>query len=143
MNDDINSIRICLYLPNPCIKTLVCLTLLYEGETYHISVGLRNPPRLDSVTNLGMPSSGFVTLTCHDPQCPLPSPILLSIYAAFSNILNATGRGEVVDKILQDYNTTKMLARDGSTDFSQLLSISPLSLLSSQLVVDKADVERD
>ena len=89
-------------------------------------------PRLDATSNLVMSSSGFVTFTCHDRRYPPPSPVLLSVHAAIANILNATGRAEAVEKILQDYNTTKMLARDGSTDVSRLLSVSALSLLSDE-----------
>ena len=131
-NHDTNSIQNMLILTEPLHRDFRMFNFALEGTNIPDQYRIKKFHRLDGVSNLTMPSSGVVTLTCHDPQYPLPDPILLSIHAAISNILNATGRGEVVDKIIQDYNTTKVLARDGSTDISQLLSISTLSLFPSK-----------
>ena len=66
---------------------------------------------LDATRELARPSPGIVTLICHDPRYPPPNPILLSVHAAVANILNATGRAEVVGKFLQDYNETDACSR--------------------------------
>lgn len=76
-----------------------------------------------------LPSSGMVTFTSQDNRFRLPEPGLLAIHAAIAKILHATGRGEIVDKILRDYKATRVLSRDGRSDISGLLSISQLSLM--------------
>ncbi|GIJ89091.1 hypothetical protein Asppvi_008020 [Aspergillus pseudoviridinutans] len=76
-----------------------------------------------------LPKSGIVNLVCHDGRYPLPSPELLQLHCSVAHILNATGRGEKIDRILRDYGATGALARDGSTNISELLSVSSLALL--------------
>jgi hypothetical protein len=80
-----------------------------------------------------LPESRIVTFL----QYPLPSPILLQVHAAIANVLNATGRGELIENFLRKYGdagaaSTRSLAKDGSTDIAQLLSVSPLSVLASR-----------
>ena len=75
-----------------------------------------------------LPESGFVTMTAHDERFPLPSPILLQVHWAIANIHHATSRGEKIDRVLRDYDATGSLASDGSTDASQLLSVTKLAL---------------
>jgi hypothetical protein len=84
-----------------------------------------------------LPKNGMITFTGYDKQYPLPNPTLLQIHAAIANILNAAGRGELIERILRKYEDAgapgKGLAEDGSTDIAHLLSVSPLSTLASSL----------
>jgi hypothetical protein len=79
-----------------------------------------------------LPRDGFFTLHSYDSRFPLPHRNLLAMHAAIGNILHATGAGERIEKILQDLEgASDGLAPDGSTKISRLLSVSRLSLLSS------------
>ncbi|KAB8229459.1 HNH endonuclease signature motif containing protein [Aspergillus alliaceus] len=72
------------------------------------------------------PQDRIITLKAQDGRYPLPSPILIETHYLIARIINATGRGEVVNDILRDYNETPTLARDGTTDISRLLSVTTL-----------------
>lgn len=76
-----------------------------------------------------LPPDGIVTLISHDPQYPLPDRTLLETHYLVTRIIHATGRAEVVEKILRDYDETGTMATDGSTDISQLLSVTSLGPL--------------
>ncbi|KAJ5488380.1 hypothetical protein N7453_011834 [Penicillium expansum] len=78
------------------------------------------------------PMETLITLTNHDARFRDPNPEFLAVHAAIRNILNASGRAKIIQKLLQDYdNADPLLAKDGSTDISSLLSASGLSVLSS------------
>ncbi|KAJ5430112.1 hypothetical protein N7491_007128 [Penicillium cf. griseofulvum] len=55
------------------------------------------------------------------------------LHAAIGNILHASGRTESIEKLIRDLGETggPALSKDGSTNISDLLSISHLSLLAS------------
>ena len=57
----------------------------------------------------------FVQLVSHSGQV-LPRPELLGIHAAIAKILDASGKGEQIDRILWDLPDTRCLASDGNTD---------------------------
>lgn len=76
-----------------------------------------------------LPASGIVTMTAHDASFPLPSPFLLQFHCAVANILHATGEGAKIARVLRDYDATGRLASNGSTDVSQLLSVTKLAFL--------------
>ena len=76
-----------------------------------------------------LPANRTITLRSHDGREPLPSPVLLGVHAAVAKILYATGRGETVDRSLDDYRSAGGMAEDGRTDISNLLSIGGLSLM--------------
>ena len=67
-------------------------------------------------------------MKAHDGRFPLPSPILLQVHYAIAHSLHATGSGEKIGRILHDYGGTGLLASNGSTDVSQLLSVNKLAL---------------
>jgi hypothetical protein len=73
----------------------------------------------------------FVVLTSHDPQYPVPNKSLLAVHAAVGNILHATGHGELIEKTLEHLGGGggHGLAKDGSTNVEELLSVTSLSLL--------------
>ena len=74
----------------------------------------------------------YVQFRSHDTNFPLPNPLFLAVHAAIGNILHATGRGEEIDQLLNDLEGagSSGLARDGSTNIGDLLSVSRLSVLS-------------
>ncbi|KIN05098.1 hypothetical protein OIDMADRAFT_177417 [Oidiodendron maius Zn] len=74
----------------------------------------------------------YVQLRSHDANFPVPNPSFLAVHAAIGNILRTTGRGEEIDQLLHDLEGpgSSGLARDGSTNIGDLLSVSRLSVLS-------------
>ncbi|KAI9925089.1 hypothetical protein ASPWEDRAFT_72238 [Aspergillus wentii DTO 134E9] len=88
-------------------------------------------PRLPTILQFHLPANRSIQLKSHDGRWPLPDPSLLAVHAAIANILNATGRGEEIDRILRDYGESGGLSADGRTDVSQLLSVSDLAVLAS------------
>jgi hypothetical protein len=83
-----------------------------------------------------------VSFTNHDPQHDLPNRELVAVHAAIGNILHASGRAEVIEKLVKDLGECGgMLARDGSTNVGDLLSVSMLSRLSSASNSIKAEDE--
>ncbi|OJJ66011.1 hypothetical protein ASPBRDRAFT_667000 [Aspergillus brasiliensis CBS 101740] len=75
-----------------------------------------------------LPVDRRVTLTSHDGRYELPSPILLEIHNSISHILHLTGRGEMADKIKEEYDAAPSLAPGGESNVLALLSVSNLAL---------------
>ncbi|KAJ5790583.1 uncharacterized protein N7518_007594, partial [Penicillium psychrosexuale] len=71
----------------------------------------------------------IVTLTSHDGRFPLPEVQYLQLHAAVGNILHASGRAESIEKLIRhlEESDSSVLAKDGSTNISDLLSVSDLS----------------
>ncbi|KAK2801370.1 hypothetical protein FQN50_007755 [Emmonsiellopsis sp. PD_5] len=83
-----------------------------------------------TVNNHLLPTNRIVTFTNHNTQHLPPHPKLIEVHTAIANILNATGRGELVEKIQREQgNSGGVLANNGSTDIGQILSCSRLNLL--------------
>jgi hypothetical protein len=83
-----------------------------------------------------------MSFTNHDPQHDLPNRELVAVHAAIGNILHASGRAEVIEKLVKDLGERGgMLAGDGSTNVGDLLSVSVLSGLSSASNSIKAEDE--
>jgi hypothetical protein len=55
-----------------------------------------------------------ITLTTASPGMALPSPQFLAIHAACAKVCHMCGMAEVIDKILRDSETVKVLSEDGS-----------------------------
>lgn len=90
-------------------------------------------PRFASLYTPLLPSNRVITLTSHDHRFDLPEARYLQLHAAIGNILHASGRAERIEKLIRDLGETdgSVLSKDGSTNISDLLSVSHLSLLSS------------
>ncbi|EAW19001.1 HNH endonuclease signature motif containing protein [Aspergillus fischeri NRRL 181] len=127
--DQINSLTNVMMLSNMIHKQFGRFSLALEPTDTLNQYRLKTFRRFTRNLRYHLPESGVVNLICHDGRYPLPSPELLQLHCSVANILNATGRGEKIDRILRDYGATGALARDGSTNISELLSVSKLALL--------------
>ena len=58
----------------------------------------------------------MITFHSADLRIALPDPLYLAIHAACAKVCHASGAAEVVEKILRDYEETKVLATDGSSN---------------------------
>jgi len=83
----------------------------------------------NTLLRLHMPE--FVVVASHDPQYPAPNKSLLAVHAAVGNILPATGHGELIAKAMKHLESSggHALAKDGSTNVEELLSVTGLSSL--------------
>ncbi|KAJ9485248.1 hypothetical protein VN97_g8115 [Penicillium thymicola] len=71
------------------------------------------------------PTDEFITLTSNDPRFGVANPEFLALHATIGNILHASGRAKLIEKLLGDFeDADPILAKDGSTDVSNLLSVS-------------------
>jgi hypothetical protein len=61
-------------------------------------MGIQNPIRLPTNHNL-----------------PPPDPRYLKLHAACAQVAHLSGAGEYIDNILRDVETTRVLAKDGSS----------------------------
>ncbi|PYI15017.1 hypothetical protein BO99DRAFT_406233 [Aspergillus violaceofuscus CBS 115571] len=75
----------------------------------------------------------FVIIESHDANQPAINKDLLALHAAVGNILHASGRGEAIEQILEymEEGGGDIIARDGSTNIEELLSLTSLSLLAT------------
>jgi hypothetical protein len=107
--------------------------VIFEATETPNRYRLKTFPTFSSYFLSSLPSDKVVTLTCCDNRYPLPNPIYLAVHAAIGNILHASGRAEVIDKLVRDLGDAGGLglAKDGSTNIGDLLSVSQLSILSS------------
>ncbi|KAI2730073.1 hypothetical protein CBS147332_1925 [Penicillium roqueforti] len=88
-------------------------------------------PRFQNLYQSPMPD--FTTVASHNPRYPAHNESLLAVHATVGNILHATGRGELITKTIQHLgdNSGHALAKDGSTNVEELLSVTGLSLLAT------------
>lgn len=102
------------------------------------ATGIPNRYRLKRFSNFSsifihlLPRDNIVTITSHDDRYRLPNPIILAVHAAIGNILHASGRADMIEKLIYDLGDAGcLLAKDGSTNIGGFLSVSRLSVLSS------------
>ncbi|KAL2696814.1 hypothetical protein AAEP93_002109 [Penicillium crustosum] len=79
------------------------------------------------------PTKTFITLTNHDDRFRDPNPEFLAVHAAIGNIPNASGRAGIIELLRDFEDADPLLAKDGRTDISALLSVNRLLVLSSLL----------
>ena len=79
-------------------------------------------------------TASFIALINNDPRFGDPLTGFGAVHATIGNNLHASGRTELVEKLLRYFDgANPLLAKDGSSDIvSSLLSISYLSVLSSR-----------
>ncbi|CAI7641584.1 unnamed protein product [Penicillium viridicatum] len=99
---------------------------ILEPTTVHNRYRLKKFPTSSFLLNY--PTETFITLTNNDPRFRDPNPEFLAVHAAIGNILHASRRAELIEKLLRDFDDADpVLAKDGSTDISNLLSFTPQS----------------
>lgn len=85
-----------------------------------------------------------MTFINHDPRNALPNPELIAVHAAIGKILHASGRGDKTEKLIRDLGEgEQMLSPDGTTNISDLLSVTGLSTLLSASNVAEDKHEND
>ena len=75
-------------------------------NTYFLRKGSAYPADLIAGT--------VITFTTATPGMALPNPQFLAIHAACAKVCHMCGMAEVIDKILRDLETVKVLSEDGS-----------------------------
>lgn len=84
-------------------------------------------PGIASCIFRDLPHDRILRLASHDTRYELPNPLLLEVHHVIASILHVTGRAEIVENIQRDSEDIKVLANDGSTNITNLLSITSLS----------------
>jgi hypothetical protein len=91
---------------------------------------VRRFPRFSNLFDPMMPE--YTTLSDNHHLYAPPNKDFLAVHAAVGNILHATGRGEQIEKTLDQLGgSSSGLAADGSTKIAELLSVTGLSLLAA------------
>ncbi|KAJ5096705.1 hypothetical protein N7456_007426 [Penicillium angulare] len=80
-----------------------------------------------------LPESRMVRFEVHKGDWQLPNPDFLAMHAAIAKFFHMQGHGERIDKLLDRYQECGGLAPSGSTNVEALLSVSGLSLMSSNV----------
>lgn len=75
----------------------------------------------------------LVMFRVHNGSWELPHPKLLELHASIGNFLHMSGQAEIIDKALRDFEDCGGLAPSGSTNTEDLLAVSKLSLLTSNV----------
>lgn len=131
--DDVNRENNMMSLITPLYEEFGRFHFVLEATLTPNWYRLKHFPRFASVYRFLLPRDGIVTLTNYDHDHHLPEPLYLKLHAAIGNILHASGRAERIENLLRDLRETDglVLAKDGSTNVGDLLSVSRLSLLAS------------
>lgn len=61
------------------------------------------------------------------PDLPLPNPIYLSTHAACCRVAHLSGAGKYIEKILEDLEDIRVLAKDGSSACLLSFALQPYS----------------
>lgn len=131
LEDEMNSPLMNVMTLEMCLHTEFRRFLMtFESMDVEHRYRVKPLPGFAGYCNRFLPSDGIVSFCSHDDgKSHLPSPELLALHAAVADILHATGRGKIIDGIVDEYWRFSRLAGDGSTDVGRLLSVSELSLL--------------
>lgn len=75
------------------------------------------------------PAGTIITFST-DTGLPLPDPRFLALHAACARVLHTIAMTEVIDRIIEDWENTTVLAEDGSSAelLTYALSMAPLSV---------------
>ncbi|KXG48990.1 uncharacterized protein PGRI_028600 [Penicillium griseofulvum] len=131
--EDVNREDDIMMMTTPIHEEFGLFHFVFEDTTTPNCYHLKLFPRFGSGYIPLLPSNRIVTLTSHDPRFSLPRAKHLQLHAAIGNILHASGRGEKIEKLIRDLEEVggSALSKDGSTNISDLLSVTHLSLLAS------------
>ncbi|KXG45690.1 uncharacterized protein PGRI_034570 [Penicillium griseofulvum] len=130
-DEDVNRIDNVMMMVSPLHREFGRFSFVLEETSVSGRYRVKIFPRFRNIYQPLMPD--FTTVASHDPRYPAPNKSLLAVHAAVGNILHATGRGELIAKTIQHLggNGGHALAKDGSTNVEELLSVTGLSLLAT------------
>ncbi|KAJ5804242.1 uncharacterized protein N7518_000545 [Penicillium psychrosexuale] len=129
--EDVNREDNVMMMLSPLHEEFGHFRFVFEASETPNRYRLKMFPNFSSYLTQLLPRN-IVTITSRDHHYRLPSPIILAVHAAIGNILHASGRADIFEKLMYDFRDTGcLLAKDGSTNIGGLLSVSRLSVLSS------------
>ncbi|KAJ5802090.1 uncharacterized protein N7503_004540 [Penicillium pulvis] len=127
---DINRIDNMMMLTPFCHAEFGAFRFVLEETPTPNRYRVKKFPRISGYYSRMLPP--VMTFINYDPQHALPNPELIAVHAAIGNILNASGRGDKIEKLIRDLGEGgQMLSPDGSTSVGDLLSVTELSTLLS------------
>lgn len=68
-----------------------------------------------------LPLDRMVTFTSNDSSVPLPSPVLIRAHYIIAKILNVSGIGEMIDRLLSESEFDSHVKSNGSTDLASII----------------------
>jgi len=137
-SEEINSEKNVLMLNSVLHAEFGQFRMIFEETEVIHQYHIKTFPEISSVPIRDLPSDRIVRFTVHKGSSELPDPYLLKIHACIGNFLHISGQAEVIDKILEDFGDCGSLAPSGSTPLEDILAVSSLALLSSN-VLETAD----
>lgn len=110
--------------------------LVFEATGTPHQYRIKTFPGIPSSATMLLPRSRLVKFRVHKGNWELPDPELLKIHAHIGNFLHMSGHGEIIDKLLGDFEDCGGLAPNGSTNIRDLLAMSGLALLPAARFLD-------
>ncbi|KAE8137066.1 hypothetical protein BDV38DRAFT_100346 [Aspergillus pseudotamarii] len=122
-SSDVNSVENAMMLLSPLHAEFGAFHFIFEKTNTVNKYRLKTFRGFSGAYTPYLPTTRVVNFTSHDPRYALPDVLLLGVHAAIGNFLNASGRGEQIEKMVRDMRSGGSgLASDGSTDIELLLS---------------------
>ncbi|KAJ5682021.1 uncharacterized protein N7477_001961 [Penicillium maclennaniae] len=134
-SEQINSEKNILMLDAQIHRLFGEFSLIFEATGIAHQYRIKTFPEAATIPLKALPRSRVVKFRVHKGNWELPDPRLLAIHACIGTFLHMSGQAEIIDKLLQKFEECGGLAPSGSTNIGDLLAVSSLSLLSSN--VDK------
>lgn len=107
--------------------------LIFEATGIAHQYRIKTFPGIPTRSIEGLPRNRLVKFRVHKGRWELPHPKLLELHASIGNFLHMSGQAEIIDKVLRDFEDCGGLAPSGSTNIEDLLAVSKLSLLASNV----------
>jgi hypothetical protein len=130
-SEQINSEKNVLMLDSQLRTEFGQFRLIFEATGVAHQYRIKTFPDTATAPIRNLPKNRLVKFRVHKGSWELPDPKLLEIHASIGNFLHMSGQGEIIDKVLKDFEDCGGLAPSGSTNIEDLLAVSSLSLLPS------------
>lgn len=132
-SEQINSEKNVLMLDSQLHKEFGQFRLIFEATGVAHQYRIKTFPDTATGPIRNLPRNRLVKFRVHKGSSELPDPRLLQIHACIGNFLHMSGQAEIIDKILKDFEDCGGLAPSGNTNIEDLLAVSRLSLLPSNV----------
>jgi hypothetical protein len=132
-SEQINSEKNILMLDSQLRREFGQFRLIFEATGLAHRYRIKTFPDTATGPIQSLPRNRYVKFRVHRGSWELPDPKLLEIHAAIGNFLHISGQAEIIDKVLKDFEECGGLAPSGSTNIEDLLAVSGLSLLPSNV----------